>query len=59
MDLNALKALDGADIGRLIDAMYEQLDGTESGDRSGYYEQTQDEEVSDIKSLIAKLEAAR
>lgn len=59
MDLNALKALDSADIERLIDAMYEHLDGTESGDRSGHYEQTQAEEVSDIKSLIAKLRAAQ
>lgn len=58
MDLNALKALDSNDIDRLIEAMTIQMIATQTGDRSGYGQELNDE-LNDIRSLLAKLRAAR
>ena len=57
MDLNALKALDSADLNRLIEALRDQRYATASGDRTGYGQNYRDE-LDDIDATMGKLRAA-
>lgn len=58
MDLNALKALDGGDLKRAIEALEDQRYDTARRDRTGYG-QDYSTEMNEIDATIAKLRAAQ